>query len=332
MTTPASLGRLSVFTLAVLIACGTESPTESSQRVEPTFRAFTDADWSDPVNLGAPVNSPCQDQTPTLSKDELALYFLSDRPGGAGMVVPTTGCMDNFDLWVAVRPSRAVPWTEATVENLGDVINTTANEVAPEVSDDGHLLFFSSNRLVDGQNFLNDIYVSRRNHTHDHLDWGPPVRLGPGVNTAGFEGGPSYRPSAEDGPANLYFYAGPDNNLGADIYYAAVSRDGETRGPRTLVSELSLPNTPDGFPTVRADGREIFFNSGRGGAFDLWVSTRRDVHEAWSTPVNVGPPINTTFAEFQPNLSFDGRTLLFIAGGGRGGLGRFDIWMSTRRP
>ncbi|TMG55856.1 MAG: hypothetical protein E6H89_00265, partial [Chloroflexi bacterium] len=54
------------------------------------------------------------------------------------------------------------------------------------------------------------------------------------------------------------------------------------------------------------------------------------VHDAWSAPVNLGPPVNTQFAEFQPDLSHDGRTLLFIAGVARGGLGGFDIWMSTR--
>jgi hypothetical protein len=319
--------------VSVLSACDIASDarvvTEPVIGERPSLAASNFPAWSEPVNLGAPVNSPCQDQTPTLSKDELALYFLSDRPGGMGNLLPI-GCQDNFDLWVAQRASRKSAWEMAV--NLGPVINTPANEVAPDLSDDGHLLFFSSNRLVGGQNFQNDIYVSRRDHTHDDLDWGPPARLGPGVNTTGFEAGPSYRPSAEDGPANLYFHGGPDNNLGADIYYAAVSRDGETRGPATLVSELSVPNIPDGFPSVRADGREIFFNSGRGGVFDLWVSTRRSVHDAWSTPVNVGPPVNTSFAEFQPNLSFDGRTLLFIAGAGRGGLGRFDIWMSTRTP
>src|SRR2546427_13284702 len=48
---------------------------------------------------------------------------------------------------------------------------------------------------------------------------------------------------------------------------------------------------------VRADGKEILFNSGRpltpGGAnvFDIWVSTRRTTHEAWSAPVNLGPPV-----------------------------------------
>jgi hypothetical protein len=86
---------------------------------------------------------------------------------------------------------------------------------------------------------------------------------------------------------------------------------------------------------VSVDGREIFFNSRRPGAvsgagFDIWVATREHFHDAWSTPVNLGAPVNSRFAEFHPNVSFDGRTLFFISGGGRGGLGLFDIWMTTR--
>src|SRR2546430_9126030 len=167
-------------------------------------------------------------------------------------------------------------------------------------------------------------FSSRRRHTRFDCDWSSDVCSS------------DLSQSAEDGSANLYFYRGSDNGATTDIYFAAVTRDGETRGPAVLVSELSYPERPDGFVTVRADGKEILFNSGRpltpGGpnAFDIWVSTRRSVHDAWSAPVNLGPPVNTQFAEFQPDLSHDGRTLLFIAGPLRGGLGGFDIWMSTR--
>ena len=107
----------------------------------------------------------------------------------------------------------------------------------------------------------------------------------------------------------------------------------EPPGPAVLIAELSYPNAPDGFPSVRRDGKEIFFSSGRPGGvsqFDLWTSTRPSVHDPWSAPVNLGPPVNTQFGEFQPDLSFDGRTLLFMVGPARGGLGGFDIWMSTR--
>jgi len=329
MTAPSTHRLIPVLTSALLLACTAESdaPVVGLQPM-----SFANSEWSEPVPLLAPVNSRCQDQTPTLSKDELSLYFLSDRPGGFGSLVSTTGCMDNFDLWVAQRSSADGPWETAV--NMGPTINTARNEAGPALSPDGHLLFFSSDRATTG--ILHDIYVSRRADPKDDFGWGEPTPLGPDVNTTLHEAGPFYSQSAEDGSANLYFYRGSDNGATTDIYYAAVTRDGETRGPAVLVSELSYPGRPDGFVTVRADGKEILFNSGRpltpGGAnaFDIWVSTRRSTHDAWSAPVNLGPPVNTSFAEFQPDLSHDGRTLLFIAGPLRGGLGGFDIWMSTR--
>src|SRR5437016_4629365 len=313
----------------LLVAC---EPQSAPVGVKLQAMSFANSELSEPVHLDAPVILRCQDQTPTMSKDELSLYFLSDRPGGFGNLVSTTGCMDNFDLWVAQRSSADGPWETAV--NMGPTINTARNEAGPALSPDGHLLFFSSDRATTG--ILHDIYVSRRADPTDAFGWGEPTPLGPDVNTTLHEAGPFYSQSAEDGSANLYFYRGSDNGATTDIYYAPVTRDGETRGPAVLVSELSYPGRPDGFVTVRADGKEILFNSGRpltpGGAnaFDIWVSTRRTTHDAWSAPVNLGLPVNTGFAEFQPDLSHDGRTLLFIAGVGRGGLGGFDIWMSTR--
>lgn len=98
-----------------------------------------------------------------------------------------------------------------------------------------------------------------------------------------------------------------------------------------MVAELNS-SVEDNHASVRADGREIFFNSRRPGGigFDIWVATGGNVHDAWSEPVNLGSPVNSQFAEFHPNVSFDGRTLVFMSGVARGGLGGFDIWMSTR--
>ncbi len=254
--------------LTLLGACATEAPTTPDPAGEPRFHSFAGSPWRDPVPLPAPVNSVCQDQTPTLSRDELALYFLSDRPGGMGALL-SIGCMDNTDLWVARRATRESPWESAT--NLGPLVNTAANEGGPELSDDGHLLFFASSRARGAG--TNDIYVARRDDPNDDLGWGSPAMLGTGVNAFVFQSGPSYRQSAEDGSANLYFYGGANNGSDADIYYATVTHERETRGGPIHVTELNLAGVPDGFPTVRADGREMMFNSGREGIFDLWVST-----------------------------------------------------------
>lgn len=309
--------------VALLGACGPEFPTERNDlEIEPAFHNFASSEWSAPVNLGPIVNGAANDNAPALSKDGLTLYFLSDRPGGAG----------GMDLWFSTRACTECPWQPP--QNLS-VINTPFNEAGPDLSIDGHLLFFVSNR-PGGQGGA-DIWVSRRADPKDDLGWGPPTPLGPGVNTSDGEGGPEYLQSAEDGRANLYFFRGLLPTFAADIYYGAVEKDGGTRGPAVLVTELSVPMANDAGPTVRQDGREMYFWSfgpGRPNALgggDLFVSTRRSVHDPWSPPELLTPPLNTTFGEIGPELSFDGRTLVFVSSR-PGGFGLFDLWMSTRTP
>ena len=59
---------------------------------------------------------------------------------------------------------------------------------------------------------------------------------------------------------------------------------------------------------------------------DIWVATREDSSDIWSTPVNPGPPINSAADDGSPALSGDGRTLYFFSGG----LGSRDVWFTVR--
>ena len=304
------------------IACGPDSrDVPSAAGVGMNAHAFFPdrSPWSEPVNLGAPVNTDAIDFNPTLSPDERSLYFASNRTGGLG----------GIDIWVAQRVCVDCPW-QAPV-NLGPVINSAAGDNGPSLSVDGHLLFFSSNR--PGGQGGNDIYVSRRADPNDDFAWAAPTSLGPDVNTPGAEAGPDYLTSVEDGSADLYFNRLPMGGT-TDIYRVPVTRDGETSGPAELVAELSILGANDQAPTVRTDGREILFFSDRAGTLglnDLWVSTRRSIHDAWSPPMNLGAPMNTVANDQQPSLASNARTLVFVSTR-PGGLGGFDIWMSTRTP
>lgn len=309
--------------LVALVACALSSLSCGPEPDSPVIRtpiqaqSFANSEWSVPVNVGAPVNSPAGEMNAALSPDELSLYFTSPRAGGLGIT----------DIWVSQRACDGCPWE--TPVNLGAPINSPSQDAGPRLSNDGHLLFFQSDR--PGGHGSVDIYVSRRDNPKDDFGWGPPVNLGTDVNTADVESGADYLQSAEDGAANLYFNRGLGQQN--DIYYAPVKRDGETRGPAVLVSELNSTTT-DIHASVRKDGREVFFSSmrvGGLGAADLWTSTRRSVHESWSTPVNLGAPLNTTANDQQPSLSDDGRTLLFTSDR-PGGLGGNDLWFSTRTP
>jgi len=305
--------------LALLLGC-TAEPDAIVYGIR--AHSFANAEWSAPVNLGPPINTPLIEASPTLSKDGLHLYFTSNRPGGFGLQ----------DLWVSQRACAEVdcPWQEPV--NLGARINTAAVDNGANLSADEHLLFYFTER-PDGHGTA-DIWMSHRADPKDDLGWDDPVNLGTDVNTPDQDQKPWYQQSGEDGTGNLYFARGTVVLNAQDIYYASLTRDGETRGPAVFVSELNVPNFNDAGATLRADGREIFLSSGRPGGLglgDLWTSTRRSVHDTWSTPVNLGAQLNTSAQEQQPSLSHDGRTLVW-ASQRTGGVGGLDIWMSTRTP
>jgi len=281
------------------------------------------SNWSEPVSLGPVINSAYNDQHPAISKDGLSLYFTSNRPGGYGA----------DDLWVSHRASVDDDW--GPPQNLGPVINTAAIEFSPAFSRDGHWLFFHSDR-PGGYGGL-DIWASYRVDVHDDFAWGPPINLGPGVNSPYDDAGPTLFEDEETGITTLYFTSlNRPGGLGDwDIYASVLGPDG-VFGPASLVVELSVPGTAatgrDTRTAIRHDGLEIFFTSNRPGGVgsgDLWVSTRATTLDPWSTPVNVGPPVNTIYFEGAPALSSDGETLYFYSNR-PGGFGANDLYVTTR--
>lgn len=298
LLTPIGMG------LALLVATGPSDGLDASRGFE----------WSSPLNLGAEVNSAFEDLAPHLSSDSLALYFASTRPESQGLE----------DLWVSRRPNRHAPWGPAA--NIGPAINTPANERSPALSRNRRLLFFATDR-AGGSGGL-DIWVSWRPDPNDDFGWQTPLNLGSGINTAATDAGPSFLERAAI-PQLYMASARPGGAGGLDIYLGSVP--GGWAGPPALVAELNSPQ-PDLTPAVRRDGLEIVFASGRPGGlgnFDLWHAFRKTVHEPWSPPMPLGPPVNTEFLEVFPSLSSDARTLVFQSAR-PGGFGGSDLYVSTR--
>jgi hypothetical protein len=277
--------------------------------------------WSDPVHLGPVVNSSSQDFCPKLSPDGLSLYFCSDRPDGFG----------GFDIWVARRDCESCPW-EPPVP-LGPNINSTGDELSPAFSPSGHLLFFASDRPDAGGFGDTDIWVSFRKDRHDDFGWSRPINLGRHVNTDQHEIGPAFLPGRFWHGGHIFYFTRSTESE-QDIFEVSVSPLGIPRGPAVPVTEINATGATDGDPSFRRDGLEVVFWSdripGRVGGADIWSATRPHVRAPWSPPVNLGPPVNTTFAEITSGMTFDG-TQLFVAKGQQlGGLGLRDLWMSTR--
>jgi hypothetical protein len=304
----------------LVLGMGVTLAAAAATAASPELSGWSSAQKIDTIGgNSSELNTPVVDGCPIQSPDGLSLYMASSRPGGKG----------GLDIWVANRGSTRDGWGEPV--NLPEPINSAADDFCPTpIHADG--LLFVSRRTIEGVTCgLGDIYFTRRNPAHG---WSEPQHLGcdpAGPNSALDEQGPSYV------QGRLYFSRStlPPGNTG-ELYVSEKHGDMSFRAASPIV-ELNDPAANDIQPNVRKDGREIVFSSTRAGGEggpDIWSATRASVDDPWSTPVNLGPSVNTAFGESRPSLSWDAQQLLFGRAGpvgtGEGGTGASDIYVATR--
>jgi len=166
--------------------------------------------------LRGDINSDAWDSQATISCDGKTLYFSSNRDGGFG----------GADIWVSHLADDG-SWEEP--RNLGPEINTSGDEEAPFITNDGRILFFSStgHRGLGEQ----DIFLSQYDGK-----WGPPFNLGPPVNS-------SFR--------ELGFFLTADGRTG---YFASNREEGY--GGMDIYRFL-LPDPLGGIPITFVEGQVL---------------------------------------------------------------------------
>ncbi|MHC4536051.1 MAG: hypothetical protein ACYS6K_19040 [Planctomycetota bacterium] len=277
-----------------------------------------DFTFGEPTNLGPIVNSSSLEKGPSISSDGLTLFFHSgnSRPGGYGQK----------DLWVTTRATIDDPWSDPV--NFGPNINTSYQEGNPSISADGLSLYFSSWLWPSGYG-ANDIWVMARASQDD--PWGPPVNLGSTINSSYVE----VRPDISADDLTLFFSSNRPGGHGDDDLWVATraSRD-DPWGPPENPGPTLNSSYKDGGPSISADGRTLFIESNRAGGYggrDLYLSKRDTLNNTWSTPVNLGPIVNSDVEDGSPCISKDGLTLYFHSKR-PGGFGRNDLWQVSIEP
>jgi hypothetical protein len=127
--------------------------------------------WLEP--MVASFSGQYKDLEPFLSPDGLKLFFASNRKNNDSGEVKK-----DMDIWHVTRKSFSHDWSEPI--NIGSIINTSANEFYPSVTDKGDLFFTAEYENSKGKE---DIYVSRLiNGVYTK-----PVSLGSGINSEKYE-------------------------------------------------------------------------------------------------------------------------------------------------
>ncbi len=211
--------------------------------------------------------------------------------------------------------------------NLGDQINTNADEYVPIISVDNQQLFFCR-WDVDNEN----IYVSNKNN-------------GAWEKATYIEGLNNNKVGENEGPLSI----SADNNKiivfkNGDLYYANKT----AKGWQELTPFPAIINTNEweADAILSSDGKALIFSSKRNDLLDLYIHHTQGFHGDgvgntdlfvsvqnekgnWQTPINMGAIINTPYLERTPFLHPDMKTLYFSSDG-HGGLGRLDVYKTTR--
>lgn len=153
--------------------------------------------WSVAKPLNSNINSSRHENFATITADGKTLYFSSNRRDSKG----------GFDIYKSTKDASG-EWGKA--ENLGKLINSKNDEIAPSISADGKTLYFSSKGHFNMGGF-DVFYVTLKSDGN----WSDPGNLGFPINTTsdniGFQ-------SIGDGKAGYISRIASDGFGKEDIY------------------------------------------------------------------------------------------------------------------
>jgi hypothetical protein len=248
--------------------------------------------FSNPVlveTTSGPLSDPAaQNQDPTLTGDELELYFMSDRATA------------NQDIWTTRRTATNLLWGPPT--RVAEISSTAADN-NPAVSLDGLTIWLSSNRDDTGNGF--DIWVSTRQTRQD--PWNPPTRVvelsSPSDDTA---------PAVDEAELVMVLVSNrPGGPGGRDIYISGRQSRSDPWG--TPVPFAGVVNSPgdEVDPFLGAHGLQMFWAANMGAAEEIRWSARGSVVESFSSFAVLG---ELGSPSFDPALSVDLRHIMFASG------------------
>lgn len=271
-----------VIVFVMLFGCSPSDKSETKQKNNSVQEAFFSlAPTDSPQRLGAGlINSPVTEYNGTFNPDGTEFFYTAEI-SGTGVICTTQMNADGS-------------WQAPTIASFSGEYS----EYDPMFSLDGNRVYFSSERPPTNGQPDDRTYLWYSEKTGD--TWGEPVM----VELTG--NGDYYSSFTETG--KIYFNVWNEG----DVYSATPNDTGYTC--EVLKGGPNLLNAA-GDPFIAKDESYLIFrgygddNIGQG---DLYISFPGDT--AWSAPVLLPEPINSTAHEMCPVVTPDGEAFIFSSG------------------
>lgn len=259
-------------------------------------------DWTEPVNLGPPINSPAGEESFRMTPDGRMAVLVSSREGTHG----------NGDIWYCFRDSISGSWSEP--QNCGPNVNTVIHDQGPCLSPDGQKLYYVQYGRPGGYGGW-EIWVSTWDSLN--LEWGMPENLGPTINRTGAEWGPFVSP---DG-SKLYF----SNGWGIWV----SEWNGSSWETPVMLDTTVNGSHGEKHPSVTADNETLYFTRWGGPNLTYYMCVSQWTGTGWGTAHLLPPHVSDSGGAGQSYVTPDGSKLYFISARD-GGMGSGDVWVSER--
>jgi outer membrane protein OmpA-like peptidoglycan-associated protein len=255
------------------------------------------------INLGPTINSKYSEVAPLVSPDGKYLYFTRlDHPKNYGSRNPkkSSGGEDdsNLDVWVS-KLSSSGAWSVA--ENMDKPIHDGLKNAAATIAMDGKSIYALNVKNAKGENEAGLTKVTLKNGAWTNRRQ---------VQIQGFEALSYYNLNDRKPKLETEFSMSSDEKYlvmglvrrvsesygDKDLYVSFKIGDNTYSRPINLGAVLNTAGN-EGSPFLAADNKTLYFNSNGHpgyGDMDIFMTTRLDdTWTNWSTPVNLGPLINS---------------------------------------
>ncbi len=218
-----------------------------------TIDAPTSMGWSLPTALVG-VNTTVKESDPSITANQLELYFVSARAGGMG----------SEDIWYTSRASVSGAW--AAPINVA-ALNSTSVDSAVEISADGSRIYFASTRTSSG-----DIYTATKSGTA----WSTPA-LVPELTSTAIEDSLGVSP---DGLTAIVTRSTVGNRT---MHIATRANTTDPFGTLTLFAAINNTATDPASPSLTNGASTVYFHADT--TRNIYVVSK--VGLGWSSPVPV---------------------------------------------
>ncbi len=269
------------------------------------------------TNLGDNINSKFDDKNPCITADGSKIVFTTRRPESSSAVADVEGDGGYFeDIYIANYDSLSKGFGKAT--EVPGSINTKAHDAVTSISADGKQIFIYKNDINDKDSRGGDVFVSKVSNGK----WRTPEPIGKPIASSYWEGGACISP---DGKKYFFTSERPGSLGGSDIWMVQKISKKEWGKPENLGPVVNSVNDEAGM-FLAPDGKTLFFCSngpGSMGSYDVFKTVYDGTK--WSTPVNLGYPVNSPSKEGQLTISADAK-YAYVSSDRPGGLGGNDIY------